>query len=307
LLLVLAVAPVAGFCYFLTTLGLDPLPSSVTAKLTNPEADGSLTGMIGARMQIILETRAQQVLAAFIAVGAVLLFVKPVWTSTRWPLLFAVGGAGVAHFLFGRFDWMDRYENYILVTMAAGLLAVAAGTKLRGLPLLVLAPILFAGYSYVPGVMEQYPPAGRAVRLQQAQMARLVQEHLKEPVAVNDLGWVAWRNPNYVLDLWGLANHEARALRLTDPHPGWADELVKAQGVNFAMLYGFWFDDAIGDEWVLLGQLKTTGPVDYLGSNFVDVYLTGPVDPAPYLTALADWKAGLPKGALFDFAEGFAQ
>lgn len=301
-LLVLAVAPVAGFMLFLTVLGLDPLPSSVTAKLAAPGSDGGLLAQIGEKLHLITVGTRQQLLAGFLLVALILALLKPVRNSARWPLLLAIAGAGVAHMLFGRFGWMNRYEIYILITVAAGLLAVAAGGGNRRLPVLVLVPILLAGAYYVPTVVRDFPGAARGIYLQQAQMARLAKGHLKEPVAVNDLGWVAWRNPDYVLDLWGLASHEARRLRLQEPRPGWADELTDARGVRLAMIYPEWFNNAIGDDWVLLGKLTLTGRARNLGGRTVGIYLTRPVDAAPYLAALRDWRQDLPEGALFDFA-----
>lgn len=306
-LLVLAIAPIAGFSYFLTTLGLEPLPSSVTAKLGIREGETQLLSLIIAKVQQTAGGTRQLLLAGFVVVAAILAVLKPVRASGRWPLLFAVGGAGVAHLIFGRYGWMNRYEIYILVIMAAGLLAVSAGTGRKSLPLLALIPILFTGAYYVPRVIEYYPGAARAIHLQQAQMSRLAKDYLKEPVAVNDLGWVAWRNPDYVLDLWGLANHEARRLRLQNPGPGWADELTDARGVKVAMIYREWFGDAIGDDWVLLGELTMTGVVRYLGGRVVGVYLTGPAETAPYLAALRDWQAGLPEGANFEFSDAVLQ
>ena len=193
-MMVLAVAPVAGFAYFLTTLGLEPLPSSVTAKLATPGAEGGAMALMEAKLQEIAGGTRQQLLAGFIVLAAIFALLKPVWNSGRWALLFVVGGAGVAHMLFGRFGWMNRYEIYILITMAAGLLAVAGGTDSKRLKLLALVPVVLVGAFYTPRLISNYPAASRAIHLQQAQMARLAQDYLKEPVAVNDLGWVAWRN-----------------------------------------------------------------------------------------------------------------
>ncbi len=47
----------------------------------------------------------------------------------------------------------------------------------------------------------------------QYQMGRFARDHWRAPVAVNDPGWVSYRNPNYVLDLGGLASLEARRSR----------------------------------------------------------------------------------------------
>ena len=48
-------------------------------------------------------------------------------------------------------------------------------------------------------------------------MRRFVLEHVKAPVAVNDVGLVAYRNPYMVLDLIGLGSEEVRLQRLGRP------------------------------------------------------------------------------------------
>lgn len=307
-LLALAVLPVAGFAVFLVSLGLEPIPSSVTAKLATPGIDAGFGTLIYDVVRKIALGDRPKLLAAFILVAIILAVLKPVRKSGRWPLLFAVGGAGVAHMLFGGFDWMNRYEIYVLAILAAGLLAVVGDIRgddkvARGsLILLVLVPILFAGQFYGFRVIRDYPTATRAIYLQHGQMARLAQIYLKEPVAVNDLGRVAWRNPEFVLDLWGLASSQARRMRLQNAGPGWAADLTQARNVNVAMIYTAAFGDAIGENWVLLGRLSFTGPLGYLAGRDVDIYLTGPVDAAPYLTKLRNWQDSLPAGAVFEFS-----
>jgi hypothetical protein len=59
------------------------------------------------------------------------------------------------------------------------------------------AALLMLNRGYVKGTLET-PLAGRGVYEQQYQMHRFAVEFYKRPVAVNDLGWVSYRNPNYV-------------------------------------------------------------------------------------------------------------
>jgi hypothetical protein len=76
---------------------------------------------------------------------------------------------------------------------------------------------------------------------QQYQMHRFVQDYYREPVAINDLGWVAYENPQYVLDLWGLASLEALQARMTATNPAWMDELARKHNVKLAIIYDSWF------------------------------------------------------------------
>ena len=299
----LAVGPVLVFALFLMSLGLDPMPSSISAKLaTAPEYGGGIQGWGLSKLSRLAE-RPQQILAAFLVTAAALYLVPAVRASNRVWLLGVVLLAGGAHLIFAQFGWMDRYEIYILVTAAAGTLATTQASQNLFVRLLPVAAIGFAASFYLPTVVRLYPWRPFFIELQQAQMARFAKEVLKEPVAVNDIGLVAWRNPNYVLDLWGLASHRARALRLDDPQPFWPDALTKEQGVKFAMVFEDWFEKGLGEDWQLLGRLRLPVGDRYLGGS-VEFYLTDPTDPGRYIALLQEWQAGLPDGATFEFAEG---
>ena len=96
----------------------------------------------------------------------------------------------------------------------------------------------------------------RAINQQQGEMARFAKDFVKAPVAVNDLGYVAWANPDYVLDLFGLASADALNLRLSGAATGWADPLAETKGVRVAMIYDHWVGDALGPGWVRMGQSR---------------------------------------------------
>lgn len=308
-LMALAIVPLAAFCLFLVSLGLDPLPSSISAKLALPQGEATVwTGFVIDRLAEFRDGRSAQILGVFLIIASFLALFRDVRQSPRRPLIPVLAATGLAHAIFGRYGWMDRYEIYIYVTMAAGLLAVAPLARRRLIAGMIAVPLLMAAYQYLPSTVLFYPEATRAVYLQQAQMARFAKDHLKEPVAVNDLGYVAWNNPDYVLDVWGLANRQALDLRLKEGKPpAWVDRLTDAQGVGFAMIYDDWFEGDLGDDWQKLGRLVTHSRVLYLADDKVSFYITGPADPAPYVAALRDWASDLPVGATFEFAEGFGQ
>ena len=123
------------------------------------------------------------------------------------------------------------------------------------------------------------------------------------PVAVNDLGRVAWGNDNYVLDLWGLGNAQARAMRLNQPQVGWADELVSAQNVPLVMVYDHWIDEGLGHDWTRLGALRMQNPAGFLGGAEVQFYAADPAFTRSLTAALRLWETGLPRDAVFDFSK----
>ncbi|MEL7212946.1 MAG: hypothetical protein AAGK92_09815 [Pseudomonadota bacterium] len=302
---VLAVAPIALFVWYLTSLGLDPMPNSVQAKLVGAEdADlGRLARMFGTIRLNLLETPGLLMLG-FIAV---LVALSTATTGLRRWVSLGVAAAGLAHLVFGQIGWMERYENYILTALAASavVLVHGAGSKLTAfLPAVLIAG---AGATYMPHAWDEYRFNPRAIYLQHAQTARFAKEYLKTDVAVNDLGWVAWRNPNYVLDLWGLASHEARQARIFNPVPGWAGELTEARDVPVALIYDNddWLGGAIGPDWVRVGEFKLDLRRGFLGEDFVAAYATAPEHVAVLEDALLRFAPHLPEGTQVIFMDGF--
>ncbi len=301
----LAIAPIALFVWYLTSVGLDPLPNSVQAKLVGAEdADvGRLARTIGTFRLNLLEVPGLLMLGLIAVLGAL----ASAATGTRRWVALGLAAAGVAHLFFGQIGWMERYENYILMALAAGALVLAQGAGSRLTAMLPVVLLAGAGANYMPHAWEEYRFNPRAIHLQQAQTSRFVKEHLQTDVAVNDLGWVAWRNPNYVLDLWGLASHEARQTRIFNPTPGWADALTEARDVPVALIYDTedWLAGAVGADWVRVAEFRLDLARGFLGAPFVGVYATDPEHAAMIEQALIAFAPKLPDGTGIYFMDGF--
>ncbi len=72
---------------------------------------------------------------------------------------------------------------------------------------------------------------------------------------MNDIGYVAFQNDGYVLDLWGLGSEEARRLRQS----GDSDMLHKLtvrHGVHLAMISEQVFSDSIPADWRKVAELR---------------------------------------------------
>jgi len=305
-LLALAVlAPVAGFAAFLMALGLPPLPGSVLAKLTltGPEAAGGIAHLAQG-LALNLATPAGRLMAWLS--GALLLGGALLWRqgdARRAAVAGVLALAGLAHLAAGQIGWMHRYEHYAIVAQMAGL-ALLAGA-LRGTPARVgrvALPVFLglAALAFWPKLVTTYVWGPRAIHLQQAQTARLVQAHWRAPVAVNDLGRVAWGNPAPVLDLYGLGAPDALALRMRagGPPAGWAGDLARAHGVGLVAIYDAWFGADLGPGWVRLGDLRMIHPRGALGAYEVAFHAT-PEAAARARAALAEWTADLPRDAVF--------
>jgi len=145
--------------------------------------------------------------------------------------------------------------------LAAGLVHLLQAEMRIVTQSLARSAMLGAGVALLGGALGVYvfattPLAARNIALQQHETHRFVAECWRKPVAVNDLGWVSFRNDAYVLDLWGLGSEEARKARAGNA-PGWVGRLVTEHGVEAAILYPDWFP-GLPPEWVRLGVIGYT-------------------------------------------------
>lgn len=124
----------------------------------------------------------------------------------------------------------------------------------------------------------------------------LVTKYFDYPVAVNDLGWVAFKNKNYVLDLWGLGSEEARKLTKSGGiPPETMYSLANKKNIKFAMIYREWFPQGVPKQWCYMGQLHTSRVT--AASNKVEIFLTDLTLKDEMTEALKKWKQQLPTGA----------
>lgn len=293
-----AVAPLAVFALFLMSLGLGPLPNSVVAKLGDVDASGPLgklsfnAASYGGRYLLALSS-------VLIVVGIAVIRDN----RRRAYFALAVGASGLAHLAFGSVGWMDRYETYAVMSCVAALALVLKGRSIAIRASAVTIALVAGALTYAPYSLSVYAWNPAAIAQQHGQMARLAKDFVKQPVAVNDLGYVAWRNPNYVLDLWGLASSEALQARRADNAAGWAGPLAAAKGVTLAMVYDDWVGDAVPAQWVRLGVLRLDIPTAFLGGRDVAFYASASQHVEQLSRHIAEWKTQLPQRASFIDAE----
>jgi len=248
-----------GFSLFLLSLGQNSLPNSVAAK-----------------SKIVSEQKTSSIIQNFVnsieSPRGVLLAVCLLFlvlqasnrkNSTRKRLFCATISASIIlHLLFGQFGWFSRYEIYIwAMTLAAigfifkpDIYNHPNNFKIHETTLLLFASTFLLCFPYLMTI-PVIPVASRNIYEQHYQMHRFVTEFYKKPVAANDIGYISYQNPAYILDLVGLASLEALTLRVKADQKDWMDSLAKAKGVELAMIYDDWFDN-IPDNWYKLGELQ---------------------------------------------------
>ncbi len=307
LLLPLVFLPLLAYSLWLHHLGLPLLPTSVLAKSGPAAAEGlsATAASLLANALHTLQLPQGRVLGALTAV-CVYLGLRRGGEDTLKPLaLFCAAALGL-HLLAGRTGWLNRYEIQVWLPALLVVLAVFASWlrerpagQFPGMrPALLTLVLAFAALPYLRTSLET-PWGVRNIQEQQAQMARFSREHWPHPVAVNDLGRVSFRNPNTVLDLWGLSSPEALQERLRGSDPAWADRLCRERGVPLVMLYEDWFP-TLPDGWSLLGRLRLGSRRVSSDRSSVGFYLLEEERREEARASLLEWARGLPQGVRFE-------
>jgi hypothetical protein len=223
-------------------------------------------------------------------------------------LALVVAAALGGEFVFGKLGAYYRYEAYIWGATLTALLHLHREFLGRiftpgatwAPQLAVIGGLAAASLSYFL-TLATTPIASNNIYDQQYQMHRFVTEYYHAPVAVNDLGWVAFRNSQYVLDFAGLASKEALQARLTEPGSDWMRRLEQQHDVHLAMIYDDWFPQR-PVEWVHVGTLKFTQKRVTAAGSEVSFYASDAASVAPLREALENFQRnGLPKGVSFLF------
>ncbi|MCA0041899.1 hypothetical protein [Celeribacter litoreus] len=300
---------VAAYVGLMTHLGLPPLPSSVLVKssVSAGVVDHSLADAFASHLQDIL-TSLERPQAKWLIAGLAMLcfaFVPPL-NARRLSVALVVGAAAVAHVLVGHWGWYGRYEAYIMATVVGAVLyvwtPVLSSPRARSAKLVLLLVLTFvSNRNYITPLLTTHL-AARNVYEQQYQMHRFATEFFPETTAVNDLGWVAYRNDNYVLDLWGLGSEIVRQnwaqYGLTT---NWVEEIAEDKDAVFAMVYPAVFTTELPPEWCHMGTIRTNRVMSAYEN--VGFFLIDRSREADMREALNAFKQTLPADTRFTAAE----
>jgi hypothetical protein len=301
-----------GFSVFLIKLGLPPLPSSVLVKsgVAAGGVDHGLRAFLAgmAKNADFMVTQPAGIVLLLIGVLAATMCVlelihrrKP-WSSRglmALALLSLIGGQAAA----GRWGWLSRYEDYLLLgtAMISIYLAQAAIREALARPLgerVVLAAglataLLVFGAPYCQ-MTRNVPLASNNIYEQQLQMHSFVDKFYKGPIAINDLGLSSYHNPYPVLDLGGLGSEKARKLIAANATAADYEAFVAANDVHLVMVYEEWFPGQIPETWQRVGMMSLSRA--HLSAAYDDVqfYVTDNVTAARVREELAEFEKTLP-------------
>ncbi len=285
----IVVGVVVGFSLFLHSHGVGFLPSSVLAK-SGVTLLQKLPGL-----DTIWNNVEQQLFFVVIALLAAVLFVRE---GRPLEAVLLVLAPTVAHLLFGRYGWFARYHIYFSTWTVILFVTVYARAGLLKARFLSGALALWFAYASLDSMIATLTTSlgSRNIADQQKQMAIIARDYLNEPVAVNDLGFVSFYTPRYVLDLGGLASYEALQARAHPGNDSWAGDLMKQHGIQQAMVY----DNAVPHpaNWIRVATLTLPLPWVTVGGDKVAFYATNPEAAARLRQALANYRQSSPQGAM---------
>jgi hypothetical protein len=290
-----------AYSALMASRGLPLLPSSILLKSrvaeTAYEHVSALDSILENLIISLISPYGQRLLLLGVAVG-----VGAWWLRADRKLLVVcatVLAAIGAHLLFGQYGSFYRYEVYVLALGALALLVVAAQARpllspaqWTGAKIGVVLLLAFAAAPYVPAALST-PFAARNTYEQQYQMSVFARQLYNRPVAVNDLGLVAYRNPNFVLDLFGLGSEKVRKAKLAGQYgPEQMATLADEHRIGLVMIYDKWFPRGVPASWKKVAVLHTSQLSAAQGD--VAFYRTLTADADEVAKALDVFKSVLP-------------
>lgn len=282
--LAIAATSIVLFGLYLTSKGLGFFPSSILVKsdVVNSSDQGSIMSALISLFKTLDDNiiKRQALLLVFIMTVLALHFFRRKIDFKARMLSGAFLGAGLLHIIAGQFDWFDRYEIYILAPSLLIAIFLYKETifgaaqhihpALYILVILVITP--FFGFKYIKNNLF-IPFASNNIYSQQYQTHRFITEYYKKPVAVNDLGYPAFQNDNYVLDLWGLGSYEALQLRKNETNTLWMGDLVDKKNIKLIAIYDDWFTTT-PPTWAKIASMQLTSKKVTAASDTVSFYVT---------------------------------
>ncbi len=302
--LALATLGLSAWLIFTRSQGLPPLPSSVllkssaAARLIGESASGSLMEALRHNLRAVFGNLiALELPLGFLALtGLGIAAWRERHDKAMLALLGPTLGAVLAQTASGYLPSFMRYEVYALTLIT--LTGLALAQRCLANPWVKVAALLAVSAASAPCLLVTLltPTASRGIYLQQYQMHRFAVDYWRQSVGVNDLGWVSYRNPAYVLDLYGLGSEEVCRLKLRNALDDQAVRaLAERKQVHLFMLYDDWFTGRLPAEWRKVAVLQT--PAVSAHSGQVSFYAAPAVHQAELLLRLREFAGTLPEGA----------
>jgi len=270
------------------------LPNSVLVKSSDSLLQLAISGGMSAYVGRIRDTLTTAYpVYALLAASASLLVLQIRRGASGWDPAVLFAGLAIAvsvtHLFVGQVGWFFRYEDYMIVLLAVGIVAqlaqVLRGTRARLSVVTVVVGVLVVAAA-VSGVtrgvlaLRSTPRAMENIYEQMYQTAHFLKENPQyDSVAIGDLGAVSYYNDGLrILDLEGLAEQGVALESLGRQNATEADiaALAAQDGCDIAIVFPEYFD--LPDEWVEVGRWRISNNlVAY--SDTVAFLAIPPTDP----------------------------
>jgi len=196
-------------------------------------------------------------------------------------LLFA---ATILQLSFASTGYLYRYEAYLFFCfmIVMPVLFYKYGryvlNDLNSFPSKAIALVL-AFFLFFPVVLRSTSALDKAAQAciniydQQYQMALFTKKYYnQDPIALNDIGAIAYFTNAGIVDLWGLANVEVtRSKKQHYWTPDFLDSLSRSKKVSLAIIYDVWFSDSLTRRWTRVASWKIRNNV-ICGDDTVSFY-----------------------------------
>jgi hypothetical protein len=110
------------------------------------------------------------------------------------------------------------------------------------------------------------------------------------------LGLVSYHNPNFVLDLGGLASQQARILRMSAASAEEYRAFVAGSGVHLVIIYDEWFPKQIPASWIKVASMDLSRERVSSAEAEVQFYATDAATASQLKPELQSFSKSLPPG-----------
>ncbi|MGH6982187.1 MAG: hypothetical protein ACREFC_13355, partial [Stellaceae bacterium] len=136
---------------------------------------------------------------------------------------------------------------------------------------------------------------------QQYQLQHFVTDFYRAPVAIDHIGLITYRNPFYVLDLYGGGSEAASRAIVAKGQLDWMERLTDEHGIGLAMIYPN-LDPKLPAAWREVGRMTLAGRGHTVAGRSVIFFAVHDSDRARIVRSLLQFEPTLPSGVSLSFA-----
>ncbi|WP_110513788.1 hypothetical protein [Herpetosiphon llansteffanensis] len=298
------ISALAAFSYFLHSLGLNYLPTSVIIKGSYFSNKTSL------EIFLINLTNSMQAPTWLFLFSILILIALKLRQKSHMLFIVTISASIILQLLFGTtFKSFYRYESYMIVYALIAFIYLynkfiseTINNTRKYLIVIILASGFLIGYLDYIHCVVYTPMFANSIYAQSYQIARFTDNYYNKNVGVNDIGLVSYMNHNYTLDLFGLSNIDVVDYRKSRT-PGWMNQMADRYNVDLIMIYDEWFKGYIPSEWIKIGELNIDIPTISVAYKEMAFYVRNPANVAEVRQLIKQFAQTLPANTTFDFAQ----